>query len=187
MKSLVTATIFAAALLGGGAHAVAQGLDPASSGEPFDITADELEVQNRACVSVWKGNAEALQGKARLRADILRAFFETKAGAAASGPTGTGACGDLLRLEAEGKVYYVTAKDQRVTGNTGVYDATTELVTLTGDVVAVQGQNVLRGSKMVFNNKTGEGRMVGNAKGPNAKDRPRGVFYPSKKTESASR
>jgi len=51
----------------------------------------------------------------------------------------------------------------------------------------VQGQNVLRGSKMVFNNKTGEGRMGGNAKGPNAKDRPRGVFYPSKKTESASR
>jgi lipopolysaccharide export system protein LptA len=186
MKSLVTATILAAALLAGG-HAHAQGLDPAASGEPIDITADEAEVNNKACISIWKGNAEALQGKARLRADTISAFFQAKPGAPNAGPTGGGACGDLLRIEAGGKVYYVTAKDERVTGNNGVYDATSETVTLTGDVVAVQGQNVLRGSRMVFNSKTGEGRMVGTATGPNAKGRPRGVFYPSKKTESATR
>jgi len=181
MKSLVTTTVFAAALLSGGS-AWAQSLGPSSDG-PMDITADELEVQNKACVSVWKGKAEALQGQARLRADVLRAFFQTQSGSA----SGTGACGDLIRIEAEGSVYYVTSKDQRVRGDAGTYDASAETVTMTGDVVAVQGQNVLRGSRMVFNTKTGEGRMVGNATGRNQSARPRGVFYPSKKQADAAK
>jgi lipopolysaccharide export system protein LptA len=184
MKSLVTFSIAAAALLGAGGLAHAQGLGPNSKG-PIDIAADELEVQNKACVSTWRGNAEALQGEARLRADLIRAHFEPKAGA--SGAAGTGACGDLIKMEAEGNVYYVTSKNQRVRGDNGVYDARNETVTLTGDVVAVQDQNVLRGTRMVFNTQSGEGRMVGNATGPNAKSRPRGVFYPSKKSESASK
>jgi len=182
MKALA-ATLFACALLSG-APALAQQLGPNSDG-PVDITADELEVQNKECISVWRGKAEALQGQARLRADLLRAIFQTKPGA--SSATGTGACGDLLRIEAEGSVYYVTAKGQRVRGDAGVYDAIGETVTMTGDVVAVQDQNVMRGTRMVFNSKTGEGRMLGNATGRNQSARPRGVFYPAKKSESASK
>jgi lipopolysaccharide export system protein LptA len=173
MKSLVTITVLAAALLGG-LPAWGQGLDP-NSDDPVDISADEAEVQNKTCVSIWRGKAEALQGKARLRADVLKAFMKPKAGAA--GGTGTGACGALLRLEATGSVYYVTAKDERVRGDAGTYDAESESVVLTGDVVAVQGQNVLRGTKMTFNTQTGEGHMAGSGGG----SRPRGVFYPAKK------
>ena len=184
MKSLVTLSILAAAALATGGIAHAQGLGPNADG-PIDITADELEVQNKACVSTWRGKAEALQGEARLRADLIRATFATKAGS--GGATGSGACGDLIKMDAEGNVYYVTSKNQRVRGDVGVYDAQNETVTLTGDVVAVQDQNVLRGSRMIFNTQTGEGRMVGGASGPNAKNRPRGVFYPSKKSESAKK
>ena len=173
MKRLVIATGLAAVLFAGASAACAQGLGPNSGKGPVDIAGDELEVQNKQCVSIWRGKAEALQGQARLRADVIRAIFATKPG---SGGSGTGACGDLLRMEAEGSVYYVTSKDQRVRGDNGVYDAQSDTVTLTGDVVAVQGQNVLRGTRMVFNTQTGEGHMVG---GGGA--RPRGVFYPSKK------
>ncbi len=177
MKRLVIATGLAAALLGGASAACAQGLGPNSGKGPVDIAGDEAEVQNKNCISIWRGNAEALQGEARLRANVIKIFFEPKAGAA--GATGTGACGDLLRLEAQGSVYYVTSKDQRVRGDNGVYDAQSDTVTLTGDVVAVQGQNVLRGTKMVFNTQTGEGHMVGSGGGA----RPRGVFYPAKKKD----
>jgi len=38
---------------------------------------------------------------------------------------------------------------------------------------------VMRGDKMVFNTDTGAGQVTGTAKGRGAKDRPRGVFYPS--------
>ena len=177
MKSLLSPQLFSAVLAIGlmaGAGAHAQQLGPNAKG-PVDIAADELEVQNKQCVSTWKGKAEALQGEARLRADVLKAFFEPKAGA--SGVTGAGACGDLIRMEAHGSVFYVTSKDQRVRGDDAVYEAGSDTVTMTGDVVAVQGQNVLRGARMVFNTETGEGHMVGGG----GSNRPRGVFYPSKK------
>jgi len=183
MKSLVTSTAIAAALLAGAA-AHAQQLGPNSDG-PVDITADQLEVQNKACVSIWSGRAEALQGQARLRADVLKAFFQPKAGASAA-PASTSACGDLIRMEAQGSVYYVTSKDQRVRGDAATYDAGAETVTVTGDVIAVQGQNVLRGTKMVFNTQTGEGHMAGGGTGRNQQSRPRGVFYPSHKTQPAA-
>ena len=179
MKSIVSVSVLAAALLSGMA-AHSQGLDP-NSKEPFDITADELEAQSKACLYIWRGKAEALQGKARLRADVLKVFFEPKAGASGS-TSPTGACGELKRMEANGSVYYVTAKDERVRGDAGTYDAQGETIVLTGDVVAVQGQNVLRGNRMVFNTETGEGRMVSSGGGA----RPRGVFYPAKKKDAAA-
>lgn len=179
------AVFTAAAIVLSATPVLAQGLGPSSDG-PLDITADELEVQNKTCVSVWRGRAEALQGQARLRADLLRAVFEPTPGTAGSSGIGANACGALIRLEAEGSVFYVTSKEQRVRGDAGTYAVDSETVTLTGDVIAVQGQNVLRGSRMVFNTKTGEGRMMGNASGRNQGTRPRGVFYPAKKTADAA-
>ena len=179
MKSLVSLTVLAAALLAGPA-AHAQRLGPGSGDGPVDITADELEVQNKTCVSIWRGKAEALQGETRLRADVLTTYFASKGGAAKDATIGAGACGDLLKMEAQGSVYYVTPQ-QRLRGDAGVYDAQNETVTVTGDVIAVQGQNVLRGTRMVFNTRTGEGHMMGSATGRNQPNRPRGVFYPSKK------
>jgi lipopolysaccharide export system protein LptA len=182
MKHLVITVGLTAALLGGAAAARAQGLGTHSGDGPVDITADELEVQNKECVSIWRGKAEALQGQDRLRADVLKAFFETKPGG--KGAATTGACGDLLRMEAEGSVYYVTGKDQRVRGDAATYDANNDTVTVTGDVIAVQGQNVLRGRRMVFNTNTGEGHMTGGGTGVNAPNRPRGVIYPKKKDQT---
>jgi lipopolysaccharide export system protein LptA len=172
----------AAALLAAGA-AHAQQLGPNAKG-PIDISADQAEVQSKSCVTTWRGRAEALQGEARVRADVLKAIFEAKPG---SGSTTGGNCGDLVRIEAQGSVYYVSAKDQRVHGDQAVYEAASDTVTVTGDVVALQGQNVLRGSRMVYNTDTGEGRMVGTATGKNAAGRPRGVFYPSKKQEGGGK
>ena len=185
MKSVVTtASLLAASLLGAWALAAPAAAQLArNSDAPVDITADELEVAQNQCTSIWRGNAEAMQADSRLRANVLKATFATKANRPAAGAGATGACGDLLRMEAEGSVFYVTPQ-QRVRGDAATYDATSDTIVMTGDVVAVQGQNVLRGTRMVFNLKTGEGKMMGGAGGRNAPNRPRGVFYPSKKTEA---
>src|SRR5690606_39311506 len=47
-----------------------------NSDAPVDITADELEVLNTQCLSIWRGSAEALQDQSRLRADVLKTFFQ---------------------------------------------------------------------------------------------------------------
>jgi len=154
----------------------------ANSDAPVDITADELEVINATCQATWRGNAEALQDNARLRADVLRIFNQQ--GAAKPGATNPN-CGALQRMEAEGSVYYVTP-NQRVRGDAAVYDAAKEQIVMTGDVVAAQGQNVMRGSRMVINTNTGEGQMSGSTTGRNTSGRPRGVFYPKSSGSAAT-
>jgi lipopolysaccharide export system protein LptA len=168
-KSLYLTAALAAAVLAGPAAAQLS----TNSNAPVDITADELETANNACTSIWRGHAEALQADARLRADVLTADFQVKPGSGGK----SGGCGDLARLRADGSVYYVTPQ-QKVHGDAAVYEAGTDTLVVTGDVVATQGQNVLRGTRMVFNTTTGQGHMEGQAKGRNSPARPRGVFYP---------
>lgn len=143
------------------------------SDAPVDITADELEVVNGDCAAIWRGNAEALQDTSRLRADVLRIY--NRKGPAKAGSTQP-SCGAMDRMEAEGSVYYVNPQ-QRVRANAATYEASSETITMTGDVVAAQGQNVLRGSRMVINTATGRGVMQSNVKGRNKPGRVRGVFY----------
>jgi len=57
---------------------------------------------------------------------------------------------------------------------------------MTGDVVAAQGQNVVRGTRMVINTRTGQAQMVGSSTGRNSKNRPRGVFYPKQDTTTTA-
>ena len=185
MKSLIAmaALTVAAGVLA--AQPAAAQLAKSSRG-PIDVTADQLETHNADCVSVWSGSAEALQDTSRLRSDVMIAHLEVKKGkaGAATGAASGSACGDMISLEAKGNVYYVSTDGRRVHGDNGFYDATTKIMTITGDVTAVQGQNVMRGTKMVYNTDTGEGHVEGSSKGAGAKNRPRGVFY-SKDDQSA--
>lgn len=87
-----------------------------------------------------------------------------------------GECREIKRIEAEGSVFYVSRSGQRARGDSGVYDLAAQSVTLSGDVVAVQGQNVLTGGRMTFDTATGVGHLTG--KGGGQAGRPRAVFFP---------
>jgi lipopolysaccharide export system protein LptA len=176
LKSSLAAVAAAALLSGPAAAQIATG-----SSAPVDITADQLETTNGACTSVWRGHAEALQENSRLRADVLTIDFARKGG----GGGAAGACGEVTRMTAEGSVFYVTP-NQKVRGDMAVYAAAANTLTVTGDVVATQGMNVLRGTKMVFNTETGQGQMMGSATGANRAGRPRGVFYPKRQATAQS-
>lgn len=156
-----------------------------NSDAPVDLTADELEVLNSQCLSIWRGSAEALQDTSRLRADVLKTYFQVTSGARPAAVS-TANCGALSRIEAEGNVFYVTP-EQRVRGRHATYDAASETITVTGDVVAAQGQNVLRGERLVINVKTGQSQMHTNVKGRGKPGRVRGVFYPDQPQQAQSR
>lgn len=151
------------------------------SSAPVDITADEGEVVNSQCLSIWRGDAEALQGASRLRARQISVYAAVRSDAA---PNAQGRCGATQRLEAEGDVYYVTAA-QTVRGDRAVYVASTDTITITGGVVVVQGSNVARGDRMTVQVKTGQVQLESNAKGRGAQGRVRGVFYPDQATTPA--
>jgi lipopolysaccharide export system protein LptA len=157
-----------------------------SSNAPVDVTADKLDVESAQCLASWQGNAEALQATSRLRADTLNIYSKVEpgkgaapaasasAGAAAEGPRSN--CGAMDRFEAVGSVYYVTP-NQVVKGDHALYLADAKTITVTGDVVATQGRNVIVGQKLVINTATGEATMESDAKGRGQPGRPRAVIY----------
>jgi lipopolysaccharide export system protein LptA len=156
-----------------------------NSDAPLDITADELEVVNAQCQATYKGGAEALQDTSRLRADVLKIFYKPSQGGK-NGTSGTGSnCGSLMdHMEAIGSVYYVTPQ-QRIHGDNAFYDAATDTITVTGDVIAVRGNDVLRGTKLVINSNTGDAQMQSSGGGRGKPGRVRTVIYPKQQQQPA--
>jgi lipopolysaccharide export system protein LptA len=139
-------------------------------GQPVKIEAARLEVRDKDKVATFTGNVKVVQGDTTMQCKVLVVFYEKKddaqsgpAGsqpgapmpAAAPGPAGSS---QISRLEAKGNVV-VTQKDQTATGDTGLFDMKSNTVTMTGNVLVSQGQNVLRGEKLVVDLTTGVSRV----------------------------
>jgi lipopolysaccharide export system protein LptA len=150
-----------------------------NSSAPVDISADEQEVINSQCKTIFRGAVEVLQDKARMRASTMTVYNRRKTPGKNTSPTGNADCGDVDRVEADGNVFYVTP-EQTVRGDHAVYDYATDTIVVTGDVVAVQGQDVARGDRMTIKTKTNDVKMESNATG-RGKTRVRAVLYPSDK------
>ncbi len=147
-----------------------------NSKSPIDITANEAEVVNSKCLAIWRGAAEALQDKTRLRADTISVYSHLKGAKGKSGATiGQPDCGATDRIEAEGHVYYVNP-DQNARADRAVYTAASDQIVMTGDVIVVQGADVARGERLVLNVNTHEARMQSGGAGR----RVRAVIYPDK-------
>ena len=83
----------------------------------------------------------------------------------------------ITKIEAKGEVVITSDKDQTTTSDWALYDLPAQLVTVGGNVVLTQGQNVLKGDRLVIDLKTGESRFenTGNAA---AGGRIRALFMP---------
>jgi lipopolysaccharide export system protein LptA len=195
IRILSTASVLGAALLCSQASAqIASG--PNHDG-PIDITADTLDKFDDQHLVIYKGNVEAVQNGARLVCDVLNLYFAPAAPVTPapgqppppkpsnSTATADAGFGDLKQAVADGHVFYVT-QTQTARGEHAVYDSEPDTITMTGHVVVVQGQNVLKGDKMVMELKSGHTQMFSDAVGRNKPDRVRGVFYNDKSSDAAS-
>lgn len=174
MKRAMAAAALAVSLMGGSAMA------QTGSSAPVDISADEQETISSQCKTIFRGAVEVLQETSRLRAAKMTLYNQKKAGGGGSGNN----CGNVDRVEAEGEVFYVTPK-QVVRGDRANYDYASNTIVVTGNVVAVQGQDVARGDRMVVNTKTNDVRMESSVKGAGKKNRVRAVVYPSSSDTAA--
>jgi lipopolysaccharide export system protein LptA len=130
--------------------------------QPVQIEAATLEVRDKDKVATFSGNVKVTQGDTSMRCKSLVVFYEQGDGdkgksmpAANPGPGGQQR---IKRLESRGGVV-VTQKQQTATGETGIFDMRTNTVTLTGKVVMTQGQNVLRGDRLVVDLTSGVSRV----------------------------
>ncbi len=153
--------------------------------DPVKIEANALEVRDRDKTAIFMGNVVVSQGESTLRCKELKVFYEgdTLTGQTQkSAAVGTSAQ-RIRRLEAAGGVI-ITAKEQKATGDSGVYDLRANTMTLNGNVVVTQGQNVMQGDRLVVELATGTSRLeAGGKAGPN---RVKGLFVPSSTRDGGS-
>ena len=76
-----------------------------------------------------------------------------------------------------------TDQDQTTTSDWALYDVPTQLVTVGGNVVLMQGKNVLKGDRLVIDLKTGESRFE-NQGDTATKGRIRALFVPKQDAKS---
>ncbi|MDP6353047.1 MAG: LptA/OstA family protein [Alphaproteobacteria bacterium] len=154
----MTARITGLALLGIGAtvavlvHAApTMGQFDADSEAPIEITADNMEWFHDEQIAIARGNADAVQGRYTLSADVLTAHMTE----AADGTTN-----QISRLDAEGSVV-LTTPEETASGRSGTYDVEQKIAVLVGSVVLTQMDNVLRGERLVMDLRTGRSRLEG--------------------------
>jgi lipopolysaccharide export system protein LptA len=176
--------------------AAAQGPAPAQSmlpgqnnDQPVQIEAASLEVHDKSKTATFSGNVQVVQGDTTMKCQSLVVFYGREVGIAQNEPKQTSAmpgpkgAQDIRRIEAHGGVTVVT-KDQNASGDLGVYDLQAKTITLTGNVVVSQGQNVIHGERVVVDTITGNARVESSEGGGTVPGRVRALIQPSQKGQN---
>ena len=150
--------------------------------QPVKIDAATLEVRDKNKTATFSGNVQVVQGDTTLRCRTLAVFYDSDNGATGatgssmtSARPGPGGQSRIKRLEAKGGVT-VIQKDQTATGETGIFDMASNTVTLTGNVIVKQDENVMRGEKLIVDLTTGSAKFEA---GKSGTGRVQGLFLPS--------
>ena len=157
MKKRVVLALFA--LLAGGA-ALAQSNAPVSalkghdSNAPIDVSADRIEVQDRADRAMFVGNVHVRQAELTLDAARLTIAYSSDGSL------------QIHRLDAAGGVT-VTSPSEKARGDFGVYDTDRKLITLIGNVRLDRSGSNVSGSRLVIDLDSGRAVIDGGAPGVN--------------------
>jgi len=129
-----------------------------NSKEPIKIDADRLDVFDKEQRAVFQGNVVVVQGETTMRCSTLTVFYENQKGAAGGQRGPAAAAGsqndNIKQIDCAGPVT-VVSKDQVATGDHAVFDRAANKVTMTGNAVLSQCQNVTRGERIVYDLNTG--------------------------------
>jgi lipopolysaccharide export system protein LptA len=140
------------------AAAVAQSREPVSalkghnSDAPIDLTADRLEVQDRADRAIFAGNVHVKQDELTLDTSRLTVAYSSSGGV------------QIKRLDASGGVT-VRSPSETARGSFGIYDLDRKLITLVGDVVLQRQGSQLSGQRLVIDLDTGRAVIDGGPAG----------------------
>ncbi|WP_344699414.1 LptA/OstA family protein [Sphingomonas limnosediminicola] len=130
-----------------------------NSNAPVDVTADRIEVQDRADRAIFAGNVHVTQ--AELNLDTARLTVAYSGGK--QGARGV----QIRRLDAAGGVV-VRSPSETAKGDFGIYDLDAKLITLIGNVQLTRGPNIVNGQRLVINLETGRAVVDGGPPGVNS-------------------
>ena len=108
----------------------------AASRTPIDITSDTVEASQKQNMVTFKGNVVARQEDITLYANMITVYYnpETK---------------KLKEIMAVGNVRIVQS-ERRASGNKVIFQQEANKVTLEGEAVLREGENVIRGERIIY-------------------------------------
>jgi len=156
--------ILAMALAGSAAFAQVRQEQPISalkghnSNAPVDVTADRIEVQDRADRAIFAGNVHVTQAELTLDTPRLTVTY--------SGGQGSSSNVQIRRLDAAGGVV-VKSPTEVARGDFGIYDLDRKLITLIGNVQLNREENQVNGARLVIDLDSGRAVVDGGPPGVN--------------------
>ena len=147
-------------------------------GKPIDIESDSLTINDKKSRAVFHGKVKVVQGTMTMRSSKLDVNYtggDKNAAATADGAKSGGS--QISSIRAEGNVLINTAEDQATTSDWALFSAANQTVTIGGNVVLTQGDNIIKGDQLVIDLTTNTSRFV-NIGGPSTRKRVRGLFMP---------
>lgn len=119
---------------------------------PIEVDAQTLEIleEGEQRISIFSGGVTVRRGNTTMKAAQIKLFSDKK--------SDTMDQSGFTRMEATGTVYVNSGK-QTITGSQAVVDTRAETITLSGNVVLSQGQDVLAADRLVVDMKTGHARV----------------------------
>ena len=141
-----------------GAAAIAQSEAPVSalkghnSNAPIDLTAERLEVQDRADRAIFAGNVKVRQDELTLDTSRLTVAYSSSGGV------------QIKRLDASGGVT-VRSPSETASGAFGIYDLDRKLITLVGNVVLKREGSQISGQRLVIDLDSGRAIIDGGPAG----------------------
>lgn len=124
------------------------------SNAPVDVSADRIEVQDRADRAIFAGNVHVTQGELMLDTSRLTVAYSNDGGV------------QIQRLDAAGGVT-VKSPSETARGNFGIYDLDRKLITLIGSVELQRGQNKIFGQRLTIDLASGRAVVDGGPAGVN--------------------
>jgi lipopolysaccharide transport protein LptA/LPS export ABC transporter protein LptC len=127
---------------------------------PVDIDADQLDIDERSQVAVFRGDVHAKQGDFKIVSAELHAFYRGGAGLAdvtggKKNGKGKSKATELTRIEAKRNVVVTTKDGRRVEGDWATFDTKKNKIVVGGDVILTQKKNKVRGTRLVIDIATG--------------------------------
>ena len=129
-----------------------------NSNAPVDVTADRIEVQDRADRAMFVGNVHVTQAELTLDTPRLTVAYS-------GGSGGNGV--QIKRLDAAGGVV-VKSPSETARGDFGIYDLDRKLITLLGNVQLDREQNRVNGARLTIDLDTGRAVVDGGPPGVNS-------------------
>jgi lipopolysaccharide export system protein LptA len=144
---------------------------------PVDVSANRIEVQDRADRAIFTGNVHVVQAEMTLDTPRLTVAYSNAQGGSGSP--------QIQRLDAAGGVL-VKSPTETAKGDFGIYDLNRKLITLIGNVQLNQQQNQVNGARLVIDLDSGRAVVDGGPPGVNSSGgRVTGHFLVPQRQQSA--